>query len=160
MGEWWHLKLYQSSEKECKRCTQYKRWQEITFFNFYLLCRKSIIAYILENENTIQFHLFQTMFKLICESLKLLPHQQVKKLSLTLIANRPWDYPENFGVYSQLNRKSKTFFYFPQCVCFLNPTGQNPNLTLLPQNSGILQTRMGQRGNLMKMNFDNFQMQK
>ena len=74
MGEWWHLKLYQSSEKECKRCTQYKRWQEITFFNFYLLCRKSIIAYILENENTIQFHLFQTMFKLICESLKLLPH--------------------------------------------------------------------------------------
>ena len=43
---------------------------------------------------------------------------------------RPWDYPENFGIYSQLGRKSKTlFFYLPQCICFLNPTGQNPNLT-------------------------------
>ena len=29
-----------------------------------------------------------------------------------------------------------------------------------PQNSGILQTRMNQRGDPMKMNFDNFQIQK
>ena len=28
------------------------------------------------------------------------------------------------------------------------------------QNSGVLQTRMDQRGDLMKMNFDNFQVQK
>ena len=28
------------------------------------------------------------------------------------------------------------------------------------QNSGILQTRMNQRGDPMKMNFDNFQIQK
>ena len=43
---------------------------------------------------------------------------------------RPRDYPEIFGICSQLDRKSKTwFFYFPQCVYFLNQTGQNPNLT-------------------------------
>ena len=24
---------------------------------------------------------------------------------------RPWDYPENFGIYSQLRRKSKTWFF-------------------------------------------------
>ena len=24
---------------------------------------------------------------------------------------RPWDYPENFGIYSQLDRKSKTLFF-------------------------------------------------
>ena len=43
---------------------------------------------------------------------------------------RRWDYLENFGIYTQLDRKSRTwFFYFPQCVCFLNLTGQNPNLT-------------------------------
>ena len=33
----------------------------------------------------------------------------VKPLHLTLY--RPWDYPENFGIYSQLNRKSETWLF-------------------------------------------------
>ena len=42
---------------------------------------------------------------------------------------RSWDNPEHFGIYSKLNRKSKTWlFIFPK-VCLLNRTGQNPNLT-------------------------------
>ena len=42
---------------------------------------------------------------------------------------RPWNYLENSGIYSQLNRKSETRFLHPYCLCFLNQTGQNANLT-------------------------------
>ena len=30
---------------------------------------------------------------------------------------RSWDYPDNFGIYSQLDRKSKTWFLFFLNVC-------------------------------------------
>ena len=42
---------------------------------------------------------------------------------------RSWDYPEHFGIYSQLNRKSKTWLFISPKVFFLNRTGENPNLT-------------------------------
>ena len=69
---------------------------------------------------------------------------------------------ENSGIYSELDRKSKTcFFAFLKCVYFLNRRRQIPNLTAFVfKILGILQTRMGQRGDPMKMNFDNFQMKK
>ena len=31
---------------------------------------------------------------------------------------RPWDYPENFGIYSQIDRISKTCFLFPSMCMF------------------------------------------
>ena len=43
---------------------------------------------------------------------------------------RSWDYPEHYGIYSQLNRKSKTWLFIFPNVCFLNRRGQNPNLTV------------------------------
>ena len=42
---------------------------------------------------------------------------------------RSWDYQEHFGIFSQLNRKSKTWFFILPKVCFLKRTGENPNLT-------------------------------
>ena len=42
---------------------------------------------------------------------------------------RSWDYPEHFGIYSQLNRKSKTWLFISPKVFFLHRTGENPNLT-------------------------------
>ena len=69
-------------------------------------------------------------------------------------------------IRSQLDRKSKTCFF-----SFFNAyvSEFEREKTLMSQfkirlkslqNSGILQTRMNQRGNPMKMNFDNFQIQK
>ena len=76
---------------------------------------------------------------------------------------RRWDYLENFGIYTQLDRKSRTwFFYFPQCVCFLNLTGQNPNLTAFTSKKfRYFADQNRPKGSVpIKMNFDNFQMQK
>ena len=43
---------------------------------------------------------------------------------------RSWDYPENFEIYSQLDRKSKTWFFtFLDPHFHLNRMGQNPNVT-------------------------------
>ena len=85
--------------------------------------------------------------------------QMCKLCSILLI--RPWDYSENFGIYSKLDRKSK------HCSCiFLNvyvswiERDKILISQLSPLNSGILQTKMGQRGYPMKMNFDKFQIQK
>ena len=72
--------------------------------------------------------------------------------------NRPWDYPENLEIYSQLDRKSKTCFFTFLNVCMfpeMNVTKSESHSFHL-QKSGILQTRMDS----MKMNFDNFQIQR
>ena len=46
---------------------------------------------------------------------------------------KSWDYPRNFGIYSQ--RKSKAWsFTFLNVVCFMNQMGQNPNLTAFTSN--------------------------
>ena len=82
-----------------------------------------------------------------------------KLCSILLI--RPWDYSENFGIYSKLDRKSK----HSSCI-FLNvyvswiERDKILISQLSPLNSGILQTKMGQKGYPMKMNFDKFQIQK
>ena len=69
--------------------------------------------------------------------------------------NRPWDYPENFGMCSQLDRKSKTcFFYFLQCIYFLIERNKILISQLLPPKSRYF------AGDPMKINFDNFQMKK
>ena len=84
-----------------------------------------------------------------------------KTFKIVLLATiRSWDYPENFGICSQLNRKSKTFFfYFPQCECVLNRMEQSSDPRAFTS-SGLFQTKMDQRGVPMKMNFENFQIQK
>ena len=65
-----------------------------------------------------------------------------------------------FGIYSQLERKSKTWlFYFPQCVCFLNRTGQNPNPQLSPPKFRYFADQNGPKGP-HKTNFGNFQIRK
>ena len=70
---------------------------------------------------------------------------------------RSWDYPEHFGIYSQLDRKSKTWF-----LIFLNvyvswiERDQILNVQLSLQNSAILQTRMDQRVTPWKWILTNF----
>ena len=85
-----------------------------------------------------------------------------KTFKIFLLATiRSWDYPENFGICSQLNRKSKTCFF-----TFLNVNvfWIERNKVLIPQLSPpkfrFLETKMDQRGVPMKMNFENFQIQK
>ena len=51
---------------------------------------------------------------------------------------------------------SMQFFYFPQCVYFLNWTRQNSNLTALALNRPEWTTKKGKGGGgALKMNFDN-----
>ena len=59
------------------------------------------------------------------------PFSKKLELSIFLDHYRPWDYPENFGICSQLDRKSK--FYFRKCLCFLNRTEQNPVTAFTPK---------------------------
>ena len=75
---------------------------------------------------------------------------------------RPWVYPENFGIYSQLDGKSEAWFYtfYVLCVCILNQRKKSLSHSFYVQNLGILQTRLDQRGDPIKINFGNFQMQK
>ena len=60
---------------------------------------------------------------------------------------RPWDYPESFGIYSQLDRKSKTCFFtiLNVYVSWIEGTKSLPHSFYL-QNLGILQPRLDQRG--------------
>ena len=60
---------------------------------------------------------------------------------------RSWDYPEHFGIYSQLGRKIKTwFFIFLDVYVFWIKQDKILILhSLYLQNSGILQTTMDQR---------------
>ena len=69
--------------------------------------------------------------------------------------------PENFGIYSQRDRKSKTWFltFLSVYISWFEWMGKILISQLSPPNLGILQTRMDQKGDPMKMNFDNFQMQ-
>ena len=73
-----------------------------------------------------------------------------------------WDCPENFGIYSQIDRKRKTFFFhFPQCVCLLNRTGQILISQLSPPKFRYFAHQNGRtKVDPMKINFDNFQIQK
>ena len=69
--------------------------------------------------------------------------------------------PWKFWIYSQLSRKSKTWFFaFPQYVLFLNWVGQNPNLKAFTSKIQVFGRPEWTEGGTVKMNFDNFQMQK
>ena len=74
---------------------------------------------------------------------------------------RSWDYPEHFGIYSQLDRKSKTWFFI-----FLNvyvswiEWDKILMSQLSPPKSRYFADQNGPNGYPMKMNFDNSQMQK
>ena len=72
---------------------------------------------------------------------------------------KPRDHPENFGIYSQLDRKNKTCFLLFSMYMLpeLNVTKSLSHSFHL-QNSGILQAKMDQRGDSMKINFENLQM--
>ena len=71
---------------------------------------------------------------------------------------RSWDYPENFGIYSQLQRKSKTcFFYYPHCVCILNRRDKVLASQFLPPKFRYFATQTGPKWeDSMKMNFENW----
>ena len=67
---------------------------------------------------------------------------------------------DKFG--SQLDRKSKTFFFLLSLMCIFPESNGTKfwSRSFYLQNSGVLQTRTDQKENPMKMNFDNFQTQK
>ena len=75
--------------------------------------------------------------------------------------NRPRDYPENFGIYSQLDRKSKTWF-FTFLNMFISGTERDKILIsqLSPSISSYFADQSGPKVDPMKKDFDNFQMQK
>ena len=76
------------------------------------------------------------------------------------LSTRPWDYPENFGIYAQFYRKSKTWFFnFNVYVLWIE---RNKILIsqLSPPKFRYFAEQRDQRGDPMKMNFDNFQMWK
>ena len=72
---------------------------------------------------------------------------------------RSWDYPEHFGIYSQLNRKSKKpgFSFSPRCVSWIE---QDKILIsqLSPPKFRYFANQNGPKGDPMKMDFDSFQM--
>ena len=74
---------------------------------------------------------------------------------------RPWNHREDFGIYSQLNRKSKIWFFtfLNVYVSWIDGTKSLSHSFYL-QNLGILLNRLDQRGDPIKMKIDNFQMQK
>ena len=51
-------------------------------------------------------------------------------------------------------------FYFPEYACFLNQTGQNPNLTAFSSKIQVFCRPKWTKGGPMKINFDNFRIQK
>ena len=73
---------------------------------------------------------------------------------------RSWDYPEHFGIYSQLDRKSKTWFFifFDVYVSWIK---RNKMLIsqLSPPKFRYFADQNGPKGDPMKMNFGKFQMQ-
>ena len=74
---------------------------------------------------------------------------------------RSWDYPENFGIYYQLEGKIKTrsFAFFNVYVFWIENGPKFWSHSFRLQNSAIFQTRVNQRGDPMKMSFNNFQIQ-
>ena len=74
---------------------------------------------------------------------------------------RSWDYPENFGIYSQLDRKSKTWF-FTFLNVYVSWTEQGKILIsqLSLQKYRFFADQNGPNGDPMKMNIGNFQIQK
>ena len=85
--------------------------------------------------------------------------------------NRQWDYPESFGICSQFDRKSKTCsFTFLNMYIFwiernkiLISQFSSPKFRYLDHKYIIfryLHTIKVQRWDLIKINFDNFQMEK
>ena len=67
-----------------------------------------------------------------------------------------------WNLFSTREEKQNLIFYFPQWVRFLNLTGQNSNLTAFASKIQVfkIKVRMDKKGDPVKMNFDNFQMQK
>ena len=74
---------------------------------------------------------------------------------------RSWHYPDHFGIYSQLNRKRKTwFFIFLNLYIYWIERDKILSHSFHFQNSGSFQYQNWPKRDPMKMNFDNFQMQK
>ena len=74
---------------------------------------------------------------------------------------RSWDYLENYGIYSQLDRKSITR-YFAFLNVYISRIENEPKFwphSFHLQNSAILQTRVKQKGGPMKMSFNDFHLQ-
>ena len=74
---------------------------------------------------------------------------------------RSWDYPEHFGIYFQLDRKSETWFFMFFNV-YVSWTELDKILIseLSPPKFRYFADQNGPKEDPMKMNFDNFQMQK
>ena len=64
---------------------------------------------------------------------------------------RSWDYPGNFGIYSQLKSKAWSFTFLIVVYMFHESNGtKSESHSFHLQYSGILQTRMDQRRTLWK----------
>ena len=74
---------------------------------------------------------------------------------------RSWDYPKNVGIYSQLDRRGKSW-YFTFLNVYVSWTERDKILIsqLSPPKFRYFADQNGPKGDHMKMNFDNFQMQK
>ena len=70
---------------------------------------------------------------------------------------RSWDYPEHFGIYSQLDRKSKTWFFIFLNV-YVSWIERDKILIsqLSPPKFRYFADQNGPKGDPIKMNFDNF----
>ena len=70
---------------------------------------------------------------------------------------RSWDYPEHFGIYSQLDWKSKTWFFIFLDVYVSLERDKIPISRLSPPKFRYFADQNGRKGDPMKMNFYNFQ---
>ena len=74
---------------------------------------------------------------------------------------RSWDHPEHFRIYCQLDRETKTWFFIFLNV-YVSWIQRDKILIsqLSPPKNRYFADQNGPKGDPMKMNFDNFQMQK
>ena len=80
---------------------------------------------------------------------------------LLLAWYRPWDYPENFWICSQLDRKSKTWFFtFLNVYIFWIEQDKILISQLSPPKFRYFTDQNEPKGDPMKISFDNFQIEK
>ena len=81
--------------------------------------------------------------------------QEIKKIDLDYL-----DHEIRQIWFSTQLKKENLFFYFPECVCFLNRMGQNSDLSAFTSKIQVFYRPEWTKGDSMKTNFDIFQIQK
>ena len=104
--------------------------------------RCSVFPFLTRNTNLIKFG----------------PRNQNCQFKLKFSTYRPWDLKN--VVLNSIEKVKPGFLLSLMCMFSESNGTKFWSYCFHLQNSGIFQTRMNQRGHPMKMNFDNFQMQK